>query len=44
MDWIERQRLEEELSNMDLTKEQYLQFCELAEEMDLEFINSHKED
>lgn len=39
MDWIDRKQIGEEvLNNMDLTKEQYLEFIKLAEEADLEYI------
>ena len=43
MDWIDRKQIGEELlDNMDLTKEQYLEFIKLAEEMDLEYEYGYK--
>ena len=39
MNWIERQQIAQDLfDNMDLSKEQYREFCKLADELDLERI------
>ena len=43
MDWIDRKQIGEEiLNNMDLTKEQYLEFIRLAEEADLEYVYGYE--
>jgi len=39
MNWIERQQIAQDLfDNMELSKEQYREFCNLADELDLERI------
>jgi Fe-S-cluster formation regulator IscX/YfhJ len=43
MDWVDRKQIGEELlNNMDLTKEQYISFCKLADEMDLMYEFGYK--
>ena len=43
MDWIDRKQIGEELlNNMDLTKEQYLEFIRFAEEADLEYVYGYE--